>query len=523
MQIINPTSTLEHPASHAADEATRTDRTGRSPLDVIARAVFSFPALLGALLVAAPFVSLRNFTLDSDIWWHLKVGQAILAMHHWPSADTYSFAAPGTPWMANEWIGEVLLAATHQAFGLQGLLALNLALGGAILLALYGLASLRSGNSKAAFVACAVLVFLTAVLFTLRPQMLGYLFLIITLIILERFRLGRARTLWLLPALFLLWVNTHGSFVFGIFAFGVYVVSGLVKIRWGGLESVPWTAGERLRLGSVFLASLIALAITPYGIRLAGFPLEMAYSHPMVAANIQEWQPMPFNTQTGKLFLALLIGFLLAQAILRFTWHLAEYALFLFGIIAACLHARFVMVFVPFCAPPLAVILKRWLAPYEPRKDKYGLNAILMVGVIVAMVRFFPSRAQLERRVAQQWPVKAVQYLQQHPPARPMFNNYEYGGYLIYALDDQNKVFIDGRTDMYEHSGVFSDYLRIGRATPDALLLLQKYNVQSCLIGREEALATILAASSQWQRAYSDDLCVLFVRQGVRGLGVASR
>ncbi len=490
-----------------------------TPLKPVLKRAISFPAMLAAMLVAALFVPLRDFIVDPDFWWHIKVGQTILATHHWPTADTYSFTAQGTPWMAYEWLGDTLLAAVQRACGLPGLMALYLALGAAVVLALYALAWLRSRNSKAAFVACGLLLPLAAVSFSLRPQMLGYLFLILTLIILERFRQGRTGTLWLLPPLFLVWVNTHGSFLVGLLALGVYGISGLVKIRWGGLESILWTTAERLRLSLVFLASLIALAVTPYGARLAGYPLGMAFSQPINVASVIEWESMPFNSLVGKLFLSLLVGFLLAQIILRLTWQLAELTLFFAGVVAACLHMRFLLVFVPFCAPLLAVILSHWILPYEPGKDKYALNAILMIAIVVGMVRFFPSRAQLESRVAQHWPVKAVQYLRQHPPPRPMFNTYGYGGYLIYSLDGQNKVFIDGRGDIYERTGVFADYLNIAWVAPNALPLLRAYNVQSCLIARGEALATLLAASSQWQNVYADELSVLFVRRSVSDSG----
>ena len=40
--------------------------------------VFSFPALLGALLVGAVFLVGRLFLVDPDLWWHIKVGQDIL-------------------------------------------------------------------------------------------------------------------------------------------------------------------------------------------------------------------------------------------------------------------------------------------------------------------------------------------------------------------------------------------------------------------------------------------------------------
>jgi hypothetical protein len=93
-----------------------------------------------------------------------------------------------------------------------------------------------------------------------------------------------------------------------------------------------------------------------------------------------------------------------------------------------------------------------------------------------------------------------------------MYNNYDFGGYLIYALDGRNKVFVDGRADIYERAGVLADYESIAFVRQNALPRLRAYNVQSCLLERGEGLATLLAASSQWQKIYADDLSVLYVR-----------
>jgi len=135
-----------------------------------------------------------------------------------------------------------------------------------------------------------------------------------------------------------------------------------------------------------------------------------------------------------------------------------------------------------------------------------------MTAIAVGIIRFFPSTEHLKSQVAEHWPVKSVRYLKDNPPPQPIFNTYGYGGYMMYALDGQIRVFIDGRAEIYGHSGVLDDYLKIARLAPNTLSLLRAYNVQSCLIGRDEPLATLLAASSQWQKIYTDDMSVLFVR-----------
>jgi hypothetical protein len=475
--------------------------------------IFSFPALLGVLLVGGMFVPLRNFWVDPDVWWHIKVGATILSTHHWPTTDPYSYTVYGAHWIAYQWLGEVVIAFFAGHWGLRGMMVLDLILAAAILFALYALVTRRCRNSKAAFVACVFFLPLVYSSLSLRPQMLAYLFLLFTLIILEFFREGHTGALWLLPPLFLVWVNTHGIFTLGLFALGVYWICGLQEIHWPGVDSRRWTAPERVRLEIVALLILIALIITPYGAELLLYPLDLAYSQQIMMANIIEWQPVMTDPTVGKIFLIFVVAFIFAQVTLRLRWRLEELVLLLAGIAGACLHLRLILIFVPFTAPLFGVILARWVEPYDPAKDKYALNVALMALVVGAIIGFFPSRADLESIMKQKWPVRAVAYLRQHPAPKPMLNSYEYGGYLIWQMADVNKVFIDGRADIYVRTGVFLDYLRIARLELPAPFLLNAYNVQSVLLGREETLVTLLDASPDWQKIYGDPISVLYVRR----------
>ena len=482
---------------------------GRRALEILKR-LFSFPAMLGTFLAGIAFYRGRAFIVDPDLWWHIKAGQSILATHHWPTTDPYSFTVHGAPWMAYEWGGEVLLGWVSRIGGVRALDLLLMALGAAILLALYVLGTVRSGKSKAGLLAAALVSPLATWQFTLRPQMLGYLFIVLTLIALELFRQGKRWAVWCLPALMLAWVNTHGSFIIGLGAIFLYWTCGLVEFRQGGVEAKRWTAKERRSLSLVFLLCLAVLPITPYGTRLAVYPFSMALSQPINIANILEWQSMSFNVAGGKIFLGLVLGFFLLQTIFNFTWRLEELALLFGGIATACLHIRFVMLFVPFCVPLLAVVAARWLDPYSRKKDKYVLNGILMAGVALAMVHYFPSRAALDEKVAENFPAHAVEYLREHHVAGPIFNSYGFGGYLV---DAGYPTFIDGRADIFERGGVLEDYLRIARLQPGAFSILRNYGVESCLVERDEALSTALLDSPDWKRVFVDDVSALYVRR----------
>lgn len=489
------------------------------PATALLQSVFCFPAMLGALLVGVIFFVVRGFNVDPDLWWHLKTGENILATHQWPFVDPYSFTIAGQPWQAFEWLGDVLLAAGMRLGGLPGLYFLMAVLGGLVEIALYVYASIRAGNSKAGFAAVAILLPLTTPSFSLRPQMLGYLFIILTLIALERFRQGESRMLWLLPPLMLVWANAHGSWIIGMGILVVHYACGLVEWRRGGIEARRWTAQQRRQLALVFLFCLVAIPITPYGAQTATYPFEVAGALPVSVANILEWQPMPFNLAGGKFFLGLLVAFLCAHLVSQLRWRLEELVLFLGGAVMACLHVRFVMLFVPFFAPLVGTLLAGWMDAYEKKKERWLLNAGIITALLVAVVRFAPAEADIQKSIARDFPVAAVAYLQQHQVPGPMYNSYGFGGYLIWS---NYKVFIDGRSEAFERSGLLADYMHIANLKPGSPVLLDSYGVRSCLLDRGEALVTLLSASPSWQRVYADERSVLFVRQNAEPTTYAS-
>ena len=383
--------------------------------DVITRpwwlCVFSFPVFLGAMLVFAVFVCVRASPYDPDTWWHITVGNHILSTQTWPTSDLYSYAASGNPWIAYEWLGAVVIAATTQAGGLIGQKVLLVALASAFVLLLYSYATLTCGNSKGAFVACAMVFAPAALFFTLRPQLIGYVFLLVMLICLELFRHGKKKAIWFLPPLFLLWVNTHGSFAFGFFVLAVWWLGGLVELRWGGMQAKRWTAAQRLQLELAGLLSLLAAFCTPYGTRLFSYPLEMAILQPLNIVNIIEWQPMNPGLAMGKWFLGFLLILFLAEILFRPTHRLEILALLLFAIVVASLHRRFLVLFIVVFTPWLATLLSRWVPPFRPERDKPILNGLLIVAGLVGLVFLFPTRQALQRGIAETYPVGAVDYL----------------------------------------------------------------------------------------------------------------
>jgi len=189
--------------------------------------MFSFPAMLGSCLVGIAFIRAHSFFVDPDVWWHIRVGQDILRTHKFPTVDSYSWTVTGQPWIAYEWLGEVVLALLSR---MGGVIALA---GALVVISQYYLAgTLRPSCHKSKALQSRFRFRISFVLSCVRivysaSQMLAYLFLILTMVVLERFRQGRSNVIWALPPLFLLWVNSHGSWIIGLGVVCVYLVAGL--------------------------------------------------------------------------------------------------------------------------------------------------------------------------------------------------------------------------------------------------------------------------------------------------------
>jgi hypothetical protein len=201
-----------------------------------------FPfSLLWFSLVALEISLIASLRIaESDIWFHLRNAQELLTRHSFLRADLYTFTTAGAPLLNFEWLSELPYYLAFRAWGQHGLLAVYLVLLWLIFAGVYYLALRRGANGGDAALVTMAGVALGSYSFGPRMLHFGWLCLVALLLVLERFeRTGKG--LWVLPPLFALWINFHGSWVFGFVVMGICIVSGLVQGRWGLVVAERWT------------------------------------------------------------------------------------------------------------------------------------------------------------------------------------------------------------------------------------------------------------------------------------------
>ena len=171
-------------------------------------------------------------------------------------------------------------------------------------------------------------------------------------------------------------------------------------------------------------------------------------------------------------------------------------------------------------APIVEAVSLRIKLPILARQDlKPGLSSVLngLIVILVAVAALLKcgmalSPQMIDEARRQTVPVRAVEWMAQNHAAGPMYNSYNWGGYLVWALPDM-PVFVDARTDLYDDE-FLREYFKVMFIRPGWQEALDKYGVRLALTEHDSFLAAILATQSDWRLAYRDDQAAIYTREG---------
>lgn len=487
----------------------------QSPAVALLKRVCSFPVMLACLLATIVFLVLPKSIADPDIFWHLRNAELLFRTHTFVRHDLYSFTTGGKSWVNPEWLAEIPFYVGRKWLGARGVFVAELAAIEAVLLGIFWLSYLQSHNAKSAFVVSFVAIFLADVSFGPRTLLFGWICLVIELAILYGLqnaadlpsKKGKSRDfLWLLPPLFLFWVNLHGSWIIGLAVLILFAASGWVEGSWGLIEAKRWTDPQKRKLLWSSGLSVLALFVNPYGWRLPAYPFDMAFRQKLNIANVAEWRTVDFHSPRGKIVLAMMAAAILLQLCRRRKWRLHEVAFLLVGGYAGLTYSRFLFLAAILILPLLANDIADWM-PYHAERDKPWLNLPIMVGFAVAVFWLFPTSRKLDSQWAKEYPRDALSYLQRFHPDGNVFNQYEWGGYLIWNVR-QVPVFVDSRADIFERHGVLADYLDAIRLK-NTFSILDKYSIRYVLFQKDTPLVYVLRHVPGWKVDYEDKTTVL--------------
>ncbi len=458
--------------------------------------------LAGVLLILA-VLTVRSRFDDPDLWWNLKTGEVIWTTHAIPVTDLFSYTTNHHAWIPHEWLAQIVIYGAYKLGGFTGLELLLCALTAILLWAGYLLCTLYSGNSKVGFVGALILWMFATVGLSIRAQLIGYILFVLELLLIHLGRTRSTRWFWGLPVLFAVWINCHASFILGLLVGVVLLAASFVKFEAGAMLPAQWEPRCRRALAFSLLLSCAALFVNPVGIEQILYPVDTLLHMPLLVGNVAEYAPLNMTEARGIALLGILLVSFLLLAMRRSTLYWEELILLAIGTWMAVSHMRMLFVFGILSAPVLSRQLATQWDAYDEAGDRPGLNAAFLLLALVVAYFGFPDRANLEQQVEDGSPVKALEFVRAHHLAGPMLNDHVYGGYLLWAAPEYS-VFIDGRTDVFEWTGVLREFGEWATLQTDPNLLLDKYKVNFCILTRESPMIRVLPLLPNWKLVYED-------------------
>jgi hypothetical protein len=451
----------------------------------------AFASIFGAAVFAA-VLWLPVVLCDADTLWHITTGDWILAHGSVPAVDTYSFTAVGRPWMAQEWLSEVILSLAYRAAGWNGLMVLTAAAAGTTV----GVIAHYLRRHMRADIAV-MLVLLAAACGTpsllARPHLLALPLLALWTVALVSARArGEAPSLLILP-LMTVWANLHGGFLIGLVLAGALAVEAVFDPACRPRDSIrSW--------GLFTFGAVVAAVITPHGIDGLLFPFRLMSMKTLYS--IQEWKPIDLSHLSGMtvaILLALYMGLTGRLRLPRFR------VLLLTGLIFATMqHVRNAQVF-GVMAP---LLIANALGPARP-----VMTAEWMAGGIAALIAVVSLSLRiglpLERTDEGSYASAALASVPAELRDQPVLNEYGFGGLMIFS---GIKPFIDGRADLYGDKGL-QRYLDIVHAKGDVLDdALCRYKIAWTMFGPGTVVPALMDRTPGWHRLYSDKVAIIHVR-----------
>ena len=491
------------------------------------------------ILLVGLFAMAARTPADTDTWWHLQAGRVTLEDGHILQSDVFSHTRQGQSWINHSWLSQVILYLIFKSsryFGLGVFQALVV-----VVAFVFVYAQMEGDVFTRAFIV--VLAAATsAVVWISRPQLFSFLLTAVLGYLLYLYKWRGINRLWLIPPLFVLWVNLHAGYALGFIVL-VGFVSGEVfnnLLTWilpladgddkSDVPVVPWRGVGMVCL--VSLVSVFCLLFNPNTTKMLTYYLDTV-SIGVLQDFIQEWSSPDFHPLYTQPFIWLLLATLAAVGLSGRRIDGSDLALVAGFTYAGLLAGRnigpFALVTAPVLSRHIRPIIDRclraarargWLRPprriVRPRSLGLALvNWLLLVLVLVAagVKAALPLRTSFnvenERRTL---PQDAVAWIREHEPAGPMFNSYNWGGYLIWHLWPDYPVFVDGRTDLYGDE-ILSEYLLIRFAQPGFQEIFDEYGINFVLTEAEGFTDNFLALDDDWALAYSDDVAVIYVRE----------
>ncbi|MDD4910635.1 MAG: tetratricopeptide repeat protein [Candidatus Omnitrophica bacterium] len=485
---------------------------------------FALGAAALAFLFALLYLNMLIQSRDPDIWLHLKTGEYIVQNRAVPQEDIFSSTVSGKEWIDHSWLVQVIFYSVFHLSGINSVASLC-----AVIVLLAFLFLFLSTYEQREYLVLSVLMLTITLLaslirFNLKPENFSLLFFAIYLYILRKH--PHNKIVFILPLIQVIWANCHGFFILGPLLLLIFIVAEKTKRH----------------LWPVFLLACAASFLTPYGYKGVLYPFTIIlgstgkigifYKH--IIELLPTWQlgPRAFLPYLALIIISL-FSFLLNHKKLN-----PAYIIIWLSLLGISLRINRNVIFFNFAACLFTVDNIRAFWEKEGPKFSRGIpgkaiSASKYILIIFTAGWLLQKNAAILNNnpyyyiSARDCPDKAAEFILKEGLPENIFNVFNHGSYFIYKLFPRERVFIDGRTELYG-GGFFEDYQKILNINEPAINnLLERYKINTVILSDNlptvSGLMAYLYRRPDWALVYFDEDALIFLRNNERNKALISR
>lgn len=493
--------------------------------------LLSFLVILIGIVITAVFLSRPFF--DADFFWHLKTGEWMWQHKSLMMID--QFTLPPVPEQTarsefiqtSYWLSQLILYAFYAVAGLPGIIIYRWVVAGSIFFAINRWASFKHSG----VLATTGIFWILAIdsFFIERPHFISFVFLGGVLIVIFKFLenpLQYSLTQLLVPlsALMLLWGNMHGGFLVGqsmlIF---VMLAEGIKFVRPGLLSPIPSSCYKKLVLAT--FAALTASLINPNPLTSIRMLFSVGETNNFLyTTNFEYASVIQFITLNHNRVAILFIAAIVMTAIMYVSSHQRSNITWL-GILLVtgymgCKHVRYI----PFFFVAATLFTTRVFVNEQIRTPIRLLTIFFFIATTLYCLKDEPRNLKLLANYGlistKEYPVHAADFIEKNGLKGNLFNDFNWGGYLIWRFGTDIKTFSDGRMLYPARYWEWLTALSVSMKgnTPEWKILFDKYNIQTVLLplfgkdGEPYLLTRSIRADKDWVMLFAKNNAVVFRR-----------
>ncbi len=514
---------------------------------------------------------------DPDFWWHLKTGEYIYSTGSLPETDPFAYTSlPKDPLnpeskrikfiLTSYWLSQIIFFLIYKMAGFQGIIIFRATILTALVFFVYMAIKREGANFYTSIIMIIPLAIILSNFTGERPQLFSFFFSFLLIYLFEGFRMSKIKISWssyqeinserrhanllyLLPVPFimLLWANMHGGVFIGVAILSIYVICEIIKFfRY---KSASVLSSKELKILVIIgFISILMTILNPNKWDVFSVLIEFQKSKYM--ESIVESRS-PFNFLSSGFYNQELITyiFLIIICIFFMIINFKRLDITDIGIVSFFLYISVTSArTIPFFATISTLFIARYaiktirtlnyiekLRSFAGKIKLGSLQSVLITSLsIVLFIVLVNTRIMNKGIVWERYPKGSAEFLKNNKIYGNMLNPYVWGGYLIWTLYPDYKVFVDGRglieEVFFQNSKIFSANLQQFGDIPEWQAFMKAYNINFIITysvndfsGKLIPIIPFIMNDPEWLFVYMDNNSLIFVKESPENSGIIEK